>query len=119
MENGVTSLGLKQIEVVKGQVSERAYFRRRPSAGAAADVVKRGWRFLMAHACRKRKTLFVQETAALGDRRFVSVIQFEGERFLVGSSPSSVALLARLPAVSGCARGRGNEDDACEKSARN
>jgi flagellar biogenesis protein FliO len=41
--------------------------------------------------------LFVRETAALGDRRFVSVIQFESRRFLIGSSAASVTLLAQLP----------------------
>jgi len=45
----------------------------------------------------QRKALSVRETAALGDRRFVSVIQFERQRFLIGSSPSSVTLLAQLP----------------------
>ncbi len=39
----------------------------------------------------------VRETAALGNRRFVSVIQFESQRFLIGSSPTSVTLLAQLP----------------------
>jgi flagellar biogenesis protein FliO len=51
---------------------------------------------LTAKAGRKRKTLRVRETAALGDRRFVSVLQFEGQRFLIGSSPTSVTLLAHL-----------------------
>ncbi len=45
---------------------------------------------------RQGKTLAVRETAALGDRRFVSVIQFERQRFLIGSSPSSITLLAQL-----------------------
>ena len=44
----------------------------------------------------KGKRLSVRETAALGDRRFVSVIQFENHRFLIGSSPSSVTLLSQL-----------------------
>src|SRR5271165_6704614 len=47
------------------------------------------WRSLVSHARSQRKTLSVRETAALGDRRFVSVIQFERLRFLIGSSPSS------------------------------
>jgi flagellar biogenesis protein FliO len=46
---------------------------------------------------RQRKALSVRETAALGDRRFVSVIQFERQRFLIGSSPNSVTLLSQLP----------------------
>jgi flagellar biogenesis protein FliO len=46
---------------------------------------------------KKRKALSVRETASLGDRRFVAVIQFERQRFLIGGSPSSVNLLAQLP----------------------
>jgi hypothetical protein len=55
------------------------------------------WTSLVGRAGRKRKTLSVCETAALGDRRFVSVIQFERQRFLIGSSPSSITLLSKLP----------------------
>ncbi len=54
----------------------------------------------VCRAGSKRKALSVRETAALGDRRFVSVIQFERQRFLIASSPSSVTLLAQLPAES-------------------
>ena len=55
------------------------------------------WRSLVRRAGSRRKMLSVRETAALGDRRFVSVIQFERQRFLIGSSPSSVTLLSQLP----------------------
>ena len=55
------------------------------------------WRSLVRRVGSKHKTLTVRETAALGDRRFVSVIQCERQRFLIGSSPSSITLLARLP----------------------
>jgi flagellar biogenesis protein FliO len=54
-------------------------------------------RVLSCRAGSRHKALAVRETAALGDRRFVSVIQFERQRFLIGSSPSSVTLLAQLP----------------------
>ncbi len=46
---------------------------------------------------KKRKALSVRETASLGERRFVAVIQFERQRFLIGTSPSSVTLLTQLP----------------------
>jgi len=46
---------------------------------------------------KKRKTLSIRETASLGERRFVAVIQFERQRFLIGASPSSVNLLTQLP----------------------
>jgi len=70
----------------------------------AADRLKLVWRSVIWRSISwvrrsgsKRKTLAVRETAALGDRRFVSVIQFERQRFLIGSGPSSVTLLAQLP----------------------
>lgn len=36
------------------------------------------------------------ETMALGEKRFVAVIEFEGQQFLVGGGAASVNLLARL-----------------------
>jgi len=45
----------------------------------------------------KQRSLFIKETAGLGDRRFVAVLQFERQRFLIGGSPGSVTLLAHLP----------------------
>jgi hypothetical protein len=54
-------------------------------------------RSLISRARGPRKALRVRESAALGDRRFISIIQFERQRFLIGSSPGSVTLLARLP----------------------
>ena len=65
-----------------------AAFRRR---------IELGWRALKARIRRAPKLLVVAETVALGDRRIVSVVQFERERFLIGCGPSSVTLLARLP----------------------
>jgi flagellar biogenesis protein FliO len=41
--------------------------------------------------------LLVKETAGLGERRFVAVLQFERQRFLIGGSPGTVTLLAHLP----------------------
>jgi hypothetical protein len=66
------------------------------------------WRSLLRRAGSKRKTLAVRETAALGDRRCISVIQFERQRFLIGYTPSAITLLAQLPDESG----GGNDRDA-------
>jgi hypothetical protein len=69
------------------------------TAACAAGQFRVFWHSIAGSAGikRKRKTLSVRETAALGDRRFVSVIQFERQRFLIGSSPTSVTLLSQLP----------------------
>jgi flagellar biogenesis protein FliO len=79
----------------------RTFARTSMLAAARLKVFWRSviWRSLslVCRAGSKRKTLSVRETAALGDRRFVSVIQFERQRFLIASSPSSVTLLAQLP----------------------
>ena len=40
--------------------------------------------------------LQVEETLALGDRRFVSILRAEEERFLVALSPGGITLLSRL-----------------------
>jgi len=40
--------------------------------------------------------LRVEETLALGDRRFVSILEAEGERFLIGLTPQGINLIARL-----------------------
>lgn len=47
-----------------------------------------------SHQVRKR--LRVCETVSLGEKRFVAVIQVDGEQFLVGGSSSSVSTLAHL-----------------------
>lgn len=40
--------------------------------------------------------LRVEETLALGDRRFVSILDAEGERFLIGLTPQGIQLISRL-----------------------
>ena len=48
---------------------------------------------------RTPRQLRLCETLALGERRFVAVVQFEQQRFLIGGTGTAVALLASLPAV--------------------
>jgi hypothetical protein len=45
---------------------------------------------------RPARRLRVSETVALGERRFVAVVEFEQARFLVGGTSASLVLLARL-----------------------
>ena len=64
---------------------------------SASSRVGAHWRAIISRAHRRRKALVVLESSPLGDRRLVSVIQFEEQRFLIGSSAASITLLARLP----------------------
>ena len=52
-----------------------------------------GWRR------RPARQLRLCETLSLGERRFVAVVQFEQQRFLLGGTGNSIALLACLPAA--------------------
>jgi flagellar biogenesis protein FliO len=45
---------------------------------------------------RKVRRLRVCETLSLGERRFLAIIEFERQEFLVGGSGNSLELLARL-----------------------
>jgi hypothetical protein len=45
---------------------------------------------------RTARQLRLCETLPLGERRFVSVVQFEEQKFLIGSAANSVVLLTRL-----------------------
>jgi flagellar biogenesis protein FliO len=45
---------------------------------------------------RATKRLTVQETVSLGEKRFVAIVQVDGQQFLLGGAPNSVAMLAQL-----------------------
>ena len=47
-----------------------------------------------AHPARQ---LRLRETLALGERRFIAVVEFERQKFLIAGTGSSVAMLAALP----------------------
>ena len=46
---------------------------------------------------RQVRTLKLQEMLSLGEKRFVAIVQCEGQRWLIGGAANSVSLLARLP----------------------
>jgi flagellar biogenesis protein FliO len=45
---------------------------------------------------RPDRSLRLCETLDLGERRFVAIVQFEQQRFLIGGTSSSMSLLAPL-----------------------
>jgi flagellar biogenesis protein FliO len=60
------------------------------------------WRWLtfvrVGWGSRPQRQLRLCETLGLGERRFLAVVEFEQQRFLIAGTASSVALLAELPA---------------------
>jgi flagellar biogenesis protein FliO len=47
---------------------------------------------------RSARRLRLSETLSLGEKRFLAVVQFQQQEFLVGGTGNSIALLARLDA---------------------
>jgi flagellar biogenesis protein FliO len=54
------------------------------------------WERVLRFSRRVPRRLRLCESLPLGDRRFVAVVEFEQERFLLGGTPSSLVLLSRL-----------------------
>lgn len=54
------------------------------------------WKRAQRLARRTPKRLRLCESLALGERRFVAVVEFEGARFLLGGTATSLVLLSRL-----------------------
>jgi Flagellar biosynthesis protein, FliO len=52
---------------------------------------------LAAMPRRAEKRLKLCETLSLGERRFVAVVRYREQQFLVGGTGQSIALLAHLP----------------------
>jgi flagellar biogenesis protein FliO len=48
---------------------------------------------------RKQRAMRLCETLPLGDRRYLALVEVEGQKFLLGAAGSSLSLLARLPAL--------------------
>jgi len=70
-----------------------------PRAGANfLAMLMRAWQWAQkkfkSHQVKKR--LRVCESVSLGEKRFIAVIQVDGEQFLVGGSSNSVSTLAHL-----------------------
>jgi flagellar protein FliO/FliZ len=62
------------------------------------------WSLRRAKSQRAAKTLCVSESISLGEKRFVAVVQVDGERFLIGGSSTSVSVLAKLREAQSFAR---------------
>jgi hypothetical protein len=63
------------------------------------SALKRVWKWAQDRNKNQRKTrkLRICESAQLGDKKFIALIQADGQRFLIGGTSNSVSLLATLP----------------------
>lgn len=67
---------------------------------AASGLLTRGWAWLKKNnKFAAARQLRVAETVSLGEKRFVSVILVDGQKFLIGGGSQSVTLLTQLGAA--------------------
>ena len=88
------SVGATESQVLLGT-------NRRSLATPARDVMVRWWRWVWSQvnglAARQRtRRLRVSETISLGEKRFVSILEVDGEQLLIGGSAENLVLLAKL-----------------------
>ena len=69
----------------------------RLAGGSLSDRLRRVARSIWFGHRQRPRELQLCETLSLGERRFVGVIQYRKQRFLVGGTSSNIALLAQLP----------------------
>jgi flagellar biogenesis protein FliO len=50
----------------------------------------------VAASGRRERLLRVRETLSLGDKRFIAVVEYGREKFLVAGTPQNISLLQRL-----------------------
>ncbi len=62
------------------------------------NLAASAWQWLVAkrrlHFGAKR--LRISETVSLGEKRFVAILELDGQQFLVGGAPGSIAIMAQL-----------------------
>ncbi len=74
-------------------IGENGYFDR------LIGMMMQAWDWLRqrSRAQQQAKRLSVCDMTQLGDKRFVAIIQADGQRFLIGGTSGAVSLLATLP----------------------
>jgi len=72
------------------------------------------WKRWLPLVRRPPRRLRLCESLALGERRFVAVVEFESARFLLGGTASSLVLLSRLSDADSLPVERGGE---CERTS--
>jgi len=96
---------------------EAAELGSMPGTESTAPWLRHEFRNLLGrvlHFSRPRtKTLRLCESLPLGDRRFVAVVEYASSRFLLGGTPTSLVLLAKLPDREAQRPPTFSEQDAC------
>jgi hypothetical protein len=103
-----TGISIAKKEAAKPQEPEQpaqeAEVKTAPAQPLGGGLLIRGWAWLKKNnKFAAVKQLRVAETISLGEKRFVSVIHVDGQKFLIGGGSSGVTLLTQLGAAQAAA----------------
>lgn len=62
-------------------------------------------RFRTRVCCRSERKLCLTESISLGEKRFLAVVQFESQRYLLAGTAASITLLTQLRSSTGPLQG--------------
>ena len=86
----------------------------REAATPRTGAIWRRWlSWLRGLSARRVRHLRLREMLPLGDRRFLAVVEFERQRFLIAGTAGSLKLLTRLPGASPDPAGTAYEEPHC------
>lgn len=88
----------ERIAAIERREEERAEIARRKEERQRSSPFYRATSWLRSRRVLPEKQLRVLETVSLGEKRFVSVLQVGGSRFLIGGGSTGVSLLTQLDA---------------------
>jgi hypothetical protein len=93
--NSSASISLRSPQLVPPPPPYRAIFR---TVQNATEMLSSAWQWIQERQVTRSNTrrLHVATTVSLGEKRFVAVVQIDGQQFLVGGGATNVALLAQL-----------------------
>jgi len=86
----------ERIAAVRRREEQRAEIARRKEERRRSSPFYRVSSWLRSRRVLQEKQLRVLETVSLGEKRFVSLLQVEGSKFLIGGGSNGVALLTQL-----------------------
>ena len=91
--------GSEQAPVAKAAAAKRplraanVLAARKPPRPQNAPLLARAWGWLQKqNAFSANKQLHVCESVSLGEKRFVAVVQIDGQKFLIGGGASGVSV---------------------------
>ena len=83
---------------IAAPVEEIKAEKKAPAQPLSNGLLSRGWAWLKKNKLAATKQMRVAETISLGEKRFVSVIHVDGQKFLIGGGAQGVTLLTQLSA---------------------